>query len=71
MRKIRGGIFKNIYLFIFLNIEHEQIPVLIKLDGKVSHVLQGFVGKRHVHVHMALTAGERSGNFQPFRLDCW
>lgn len=42
---------------------YEQIPVLIKLDGKVGHVLQGFVGKSHVHVHVTLTAGEGSGNF--------
>lgn len=39
-------------------------PVLVELDSKVGHVLQGFVGEAHVHVHVTLAARERSRDLQ-------
>lgn len=39
-------------------------PVLVELDGKVGHVLQGLVGEAHVHVHVALAAREGAGDLQ-------
>ena len=46
------------------------LPILVELDGKVAHVLQGFVGEGHVHVHVALAARECSGDLQPFGFHC-
>ena len=33
------------------------LPVLVELDGKVTHLLHGFVGEGHVHVDLALPTG--------------
>lgn len=43
-------------------------PVLVELDGEVSHVLQGLVGEGHVHVHVALAAGEGARDLQALGL---
>lgn len=39
-------------------------PVLVELNREVGHVLEGLVGERHVHVHVALAAREGSRNLQ-------
>ena len=44
-------------------------PVLVELDGEVGHVLQGLVGEGHVHVHVALAAGEGPTDLQPLGFD--
>jgi len=51
--------------------KHKHRPVLVELDGKVSHVLQGFIGEGHVHVHLTLTPREGSRYLQSFCFDCW
>lgn len=51
--------------------KHKHRPVLVELDGKVSHVLQGFIGEGHVHVHVTLTPREGSRYLQSFCFDCW
>lgn len=56
---------------IIINYYHKHRPVLVELDGKVSHVLQGFIGEAHVHVHVPLTPREGSRYLQSFGLDCW
>lgn len=42
------------------------LPVLVKLNGKVCHVLQSFVGEAHVHVNVPLPVTEGAGDLQAF-----
>lgn len=45
-------------------------PVLVELDGKVSHVLQSLVGEAHIHIHVTLAAREGSRDLQSLCFDC-
>ena len=46
------------------------LPILVKLNCKVRHVLQSFVGEVHFHIDMPLAVSKCSWNLQAFSLYC-
>lgn len=50
--------------------DSDLLPILVKLDCKVCHVLQSFVGEIHFHIDVPLAMSKCSGNLQAFSLYC-
>lgn len=48
----------------------DLLPVLIELNGKVSHVLQSLIGEVHLHVDVSLPVTEGARDLQSFSLHC-
>lgn len=49
---------------------HPASPVLVELNGKIRHVLQGLIGEGHVHVNVPLPVAKGPTDLQAFGLHC-